>query len=67
MNRGRNVLGSFIGARGFNQYIHNHKDVADVKFVNWTNNVFTELKTSEAADRFCSLSYHMLYANFLKN
>ena len=77
MNRGGNVFDSFIGVRGFNQYIknmgkasdmdvcnyfiHNHKDVADVKFVNWTDIVFAKFKTGEAADRFCSLSYHMFY------
>ena len=76
-NRGRNAFDIFVGVRGFNQhirnmgkatdmdvcnyFIHNHKDVADVKFVNWTDIVFAKFKSPEAAERFISLSYHMFY------
>jgi len=77
MNRGPGVFDIYVGVRGFNQhirnmgkasdmdicnyFIHNHKDVADVKFVNWTDIVFAKFKTTEAAERFLSLSYHMFY------
>jgi len=44
-----------------NYFIHNHKDVADVKFINWTDIVFAKFKTVEAAERFCSLAYHMFF------
>merc|ERR1712179_500833 len=46
-----------------NYFIHNHKDVADVKFVNWTDIVFARFKTPEAAEKFISLSYHMFYGS----
>merc|ERR1712080_133927 len=81
MNRGSCVFDTFVGVRGFNQhirnmgkasdmdvcnyFIHNHKDVADVKFVNWTDIVFAKFKTVEAAERFIGLSYHMFYGVFL--
>jgi len=77
MNRGPNAFDNFVGVRGFNQhirnmgkasdmdicnyFIHNHKDVADVKFVNWTDIVFAKFKSVEAAEKFISLSYHMFY------
>lgn len=43
-----------------NYFIHISQDVADVKFVNWTDIAFAQVKTVEAADRL-SLSYHMFY------
>ena len=77
MARGANIFDLFVGVRGFNQFIknmgkasdmdvcnyfiHNHKDVADVKFINWTDIVFAKFKTVEAAERFCSLAYHMFF------
>merc|ERR1711881_789836 len=76
-NRGRNAFDTYVGVRGFNQhirnmgkatdmdvcnyFIHNHKDVTDVKFVNWTSIVFARFKNPEAAERFIGLSYHMFY------
>merc|ERR1712088_551591 len=76
-NRGSNVFDCFVGVRGFaqhiknmgkasdmdvcNYFIHNHKDVADVKFFNWTEIVFAKFKSVEAAERFIGLSYHMFY------
>merc|ERR1719348_847908 len=76
-NRGRNAFDTYVGVRGFNQhirnmgkatdmdvcnyFIHNHKDVTDVKFVNWTSIVFARFKNAEAAERFIGLSYHMFY------
>lgn len=76
-NRGKNAFDSYVGVRGFNQhirnmgkatdmdvcnyFIHNHKDVTDVKFVNWTDIVFARFKNAEAAERFIGLSYHMFY------
>jgi len=76
-NRGANAFDCFVGVRGFaqhiknmgkasdmdvcNYFIHNHKDVADVKFFNWTEIVFAKFKSVEAAERFIGLSYHMFY------
>jgi len=76
-NRGANAFDCFVGVRGFaqhiknmgkasdmdvcNYFIHNHKDVADVKFFNWTEIVFAKFKNVEAAERFIGLSYHMFY------
>merc|ERR1719285_1159604 len=76
-NRGANAFDLFVGVRGFaqhiknmgkasdmdvcNYFIHNHKDVADVKFFNWTEIVFAKFKRVEAAERFIGLSYHMFY------
>lgn len=76
-NRGANIFDLYIGVRGFNQhiknmgkatdmdvcnyFIHNHKDVADVKFVNWTDVVFAKFKSVKAAETFISLSYQMFY------
>lgn len=76
-NRGANIFDLYIGVRGFNQhiknmgkatdmdicnyFIHNHKDVADVKFVNWTDVVFAKFKTVAACEKFISLSYQMFY------
>merc|ERR1712083_378942 len=61
-NRGSNVFDCFVGVRGFaqhiknmgkasdmdvcNYFIHNHKDVADVKFFNWTEIVFAKFNKS---------------------
>jgi len=75
--RGANVFDKFVGVRGFaqhiknmgrasdmdvcNYFIHNHKDVEDVKFLNWTEIVFAKFKTVEAAERFISLAYVMFY------
>jgi len=77
MNRGSCVFDIYVGVRGFNQhirnmgkasdmdvcnyFIHNHKDVADVKFVNWTDIVFAKFKTVMAAEQFITLNYHMFY------
>merc|ERR1712059_106377 len=82
MNRGRNIFDLFVGVRGFNQYvqnmgkptdmdvcnyfIHNHVDVADVKFLNFTDIVFAKFRTVDAAEAFISLKYHVFYGNQLK-
>jgi len=48
-----------------NYFLHNHKDVADVKFLNWTENVFVKFQDVAAAEKFLSLSYVMFYGNDL--
>jgi hypothetical protein len=80
--RGRNIFDVYIGVRGFNQFvqsmgkptdmdlcnyfIHNHVDVADVKFLNFTDIVFAKFRTVDAAEAFISLKYHVFYGNQLK-
>jgi len=48
-----------------NYFLHNHKDVTDVKFLNWTDIVFVKFQDVEAAERFLSLSYAMFYGSDL--
>ena len=48
-----------------NYFLHNHKDVADVKFLNWTDVVFVKFQDVVAAERFLSLSYVMFYGSDL--
>lgn len=48
-----------------NYFLHNHKDVADVKFLNWTENVFVKFKDVAAAEKFLTLNYVMFYGNDL--
>jgi hypothetical protein len=77
VNRGPNAFDVFVGVKGFaqhiknmgkasdmdicNYFIHNHKDVADVKFVNWTDIVFAKFKSVGAAEQFITLNYHLFY------
>merc|ERR1712059_165314 len=76
-NRGPGGFDNFVGVLGFqtkiknmgkatdmdicNYFIHNHKDVMDVKFVNWTDVVFAKFKDSAAAERFIGLNYVMFF------
>ena len=48
-----------------NYFLHNHKDVTDVKFLNWTDIVFVQFQDVKAAKRFLSLSYAMFYGSDL--
>jgi len=48
-----------------NYFLHNHKDVSDVKFINWTDIVFVKFKDVASAERFLGLSYAMFYGNEL--
>lgn len=76
-SRGPGGFDNFVGVLGFqtkiknmgkatdmdicNYFIHNHKDVMDVKFVNWTDVVFAKFKNSAAAERFIGLNYVMFF------
>jgi len=48
-----------------NYFLHNHKDVSDVKFINWTDIVFVKFQDVASAERFLGLSYVMFYGNEL--
>jgi len=48
-----------------NYFLHNHKDVADVKFINWTDIVFVKFQDVASAERFLGLSYVMFYGSEL--
>lgn len=80
-NRGPGPFDIFVGVQGFyqkvknmgkatdidicNYFIHNHKNVVDVKFVNWTDIVFAKFKDSESAEIFIGLNYTMFFGNEL--
>ena len=77
VSRGPNAFDLFVGVKGFaqhiksigkvsdmdicNYFIHNHKDVADVRFVNWTDVIFAKFKSVGAAEQFITLNYHLFY------
>lgn len=46
-----------------NYFLHNHKDVKDVKFVDWADAVFVRFNNIPAAEQFLGLSYAMFYGN----
>jgi len=48
-----------------NYFLHNHKDVTDVKFISWTDIVFVKFKDVASAERFLGLSYVMFYGSEL--
>jgi len=73
-NRGENAFDRYVGVEGFNKYsldvgfkdlreyfTNNHENVVDIKWVNWTHIMFVRFKTSEAAEKFLSLAYHVFY------
>jgi len=76
-NRGPGAFDCFVGVAGFqtkiknmgqatdmdicNYFIHNHKDVVDVKFFDWSKVVFAKFKNAAAAERFIGLNYVMFY------
>jgi len=76
-NRGPGVFDKFVGVNGLatpiknmgvasdidicNYFIQNHKDVVDVKFLEWTKSVFVMFKSVEAAERFVGLAYVLFY------
>jgi len=78
-NRNKNAFDNYVGVEGFNNckntitdldvcnyFIRYHKDVVDVKSFNWSDVVFVRFKSSEAAEKFISLSYHIFYGVQLK-
>ena len=47
-----------------NYFIHNHKNVADVKFATWMqNSAFVKFNSREAADTFIELDYVMFFGS----
>lgn len=80
--RGPGPFDIFVGVQGFyqkvknmgkatdidicNYFIHNHKNVVDVKFVNWSDIVFAKFKDSKSAETFIGLSYALFFGNELK-
>jgi len=80
-NRGAGEWDNYVAVGGFqpkmkdlgkpsdmdicNYFLHNHKDVTDVKFLNWTEVVFVKFQDVSAAERFLSLSYVMFYGSDL--
>lgn len=47
-----------------NYFLHNHKNVADVKFLQWTNlTVIVRFNSKEDAERFVGLNYVMFYGS----
>jgi len=56
-------LGQPNGMDICNYFIHNHKDVKDVKFLDWTDAVFVKFPNATAAERFLSLDYVMFYGS----
>jgi len=48
-----------------NYFLHNHKDVTDVKFISWTDIVFVKFKDVASAERFLGLSYVLFYGSEL--
>merc|ERR1712096_87025 len=48
-----------------NYFLHNHKDVTDVKFLNWTEIVFVKFQDVAAAERFLGLTYVLFFGSDL--
>jgi len=80
-NRGPGPFDVFVGVRGFyqkvknmgkatdidicNYFIHNHKNVVDVKFVNWSDVVFAKFPDTKSAETFIGLNYAIFFGNEL--